>query len=94
MFFLQSTQASSDFHLVKDKIIKQYNSFSMNLTPCILIISLILLLLILEIYFFLFQEASQSEIKKQYRKLSLKYHPDRETGDPVMFMKIAKAYEA
>ena len=38
--------------------------------------------------------ATTSEIKKQYRKLSLKYHPDKETGDPVLFMRIAKAYEA
>ena len=42
-------------------------------------------------------EASTSEIKKSYRKLSLKYHPDKNPGDKVaeeMFMKIAKAYEA
>lgn len=34
-----------------------------------------------------------SEIKKQYRLLSLKYHPDK-GGDEVMFMNIAKAYAA
>lgn len=38
--------------------------------------------------------ATTAEIKKQYRKLSLKYHPDKETGDSVLFMRIAKAYEA
>lgn len=38
--------------------------------------------------------ATTIEIKKQYRKLSLKFHPDKETGDSVIFMRIAKAYEA
>ncbi|BFZ09267.1 hypothetical protein BsWGS_12306 [Bradybaena similaris] len=38
--------------------------------------------------------ASPGEIKKAYRKLSLLYHPDRETGDPKKFMRIAKAYAA
>ncbi|XP_006626026.1 translocation protein SEC63 homolog [Lepisosteus oculatus] len=37
--------------------------------------------------------ASISEIKRQYRLLSLKYHPDKK-GDEVMFVKIAKAYQA
>ena len=35
-----------------------------------------------------------SEIKKQYRKLSKVFHPDKQGGDQDMFMKIAKAYEA
>ena len=42
-------------------------------------------------------EATTSEIKKSYRKLSLKFHPDKNPGDKVaeeMFMKIAKAYES
>ncbi|KAL3881682.1 hypothetical protein ACJMK2_028087 [Sinanodonta woodiana] len=38
--------------------------------------------------------ASQSEIKKAYRKLSLTFHPDKETGDEKKFMRIAKAYAA
>ncbi|XP_018585904.1 translocation protein SEC63 homolog isoform X2 [Scleropages formosus] len=37
--------------------------------------------------------ASVAEIKKQYRVLSLKYHPDK-GGDEAMFMRIAKAYSA
>ncbi|MED6232523.1 secretory subunit [Ataeniobius toweri] len=39
------------------------------------------------------QGASVSEIKKQYRVLSLKYHPDK-GGDEATFMRIAKAYAA
>ena len=46
-------------------------------------------------YFCLFyQGASAAEIKRQYRKLSLVYHPDKDTGDERKFMRIAKAYEA
>ncbi|XP_044146021.1 translocation protein SEC63 homolog [Bufo gargarizans] len=37
--------------------------------------------------------ATVAEIKKQYRLLSLKFHPDK-GGDDAIFMKIAKAYEA
>lgn len=38
--------------------------------------------------------APLAEIKKAYRKLSLIYHPDRETGDARKFMKITKAHDA
>ena len=38
--------------------------------------------------------ATMSEIKKQYRRLSKIFHPDKQGGDQDMFMKIAKAYEA
>lgn len=38
--------------------------------------------------------AKLSDIKKAYRKLSLKYHPDKSTGDKYKFIKIQKAYEA
>lgn len=38
--------------------------------------------------------ASDAEIKKSYRKLSVIYHPDKETGDAKEFMRITKAYKA
>ncbi|XP_041351703.1 translocation protein SEC63 homolog [Gigantopelta aegis] len=38
--------------------------------------------------------ASAAEIKRAYRKLSLIYHPDKETGNAKKFMRIAKAYAA
>lgn len=41
-------------------------------------------------------KASENEIKKAYRKLSQKYHPDKNPGDDKaqdMFVKIATAYE-
>ena len=43
------------------------------------------------------QGAIVKDIKKAYRQLSLKYHPDRNIGSKVaeeMFMKVTKAYEA
>lgn len=43
------------------------------------------------------QGAALAEIKKAYRALSLKFHPDKNIGDKnaeEMFMKVAKAYEA
>lgn len=39
------------------------------------------------------KNASQDDIKKSYRKMSLKYHPDRKGGDSEMFKKINTAYE-
>ncbi|KAF5278898.1 hypothetical protein FQA39_LY18324 [Lamprigera yunnana] len=38
--------------------------------------------------------ASQAEIKKAYRKLSVILHPDKETGNEKEFMKLSKAYQA
>ena len=32
--------------------------------------------------------ASESEIKKQYRKMSLQYHPDKNNGDDEKFKEI------
>jgi len=37
--------------------------------------------------------ASQDEIKKAYRKLAFKHHPDKSTGNKSEFQKIGKAYE-
>lgn len=37
--------------------------------------------------------ASQSEIRKAYRKLSLILHPDKDTGNEKEFMKLTKAYQ-
>lgn len=42
------------------------------------------------------ENASESEIKKAYRTLSLKYHPDKNNNDPEktkLFQKITEAYE-
>ena len=37
--------------------------------------------------------ASEAEIKKAYRKLAAKYHPDKPTGDEEKFKEISEAYE-
>ena len=39
------------------------------------------------------KNCSKEEIKKNYRKMSLKFHPDRPNGNKAMFQKISKAYE-
>ena len=39
------------------------------------------------------RNANEKEIKKAYRTLSLKYHPDKPTGDKKKFEDINKAYE-
>lgn len=42
------------------------------------------------------RDASQEEIKKQYRKLAMKHHPDRNNGNAeseVLFKKISTAYD-
>ena len=42
------------------------------------------------------KQASETEIKKAYRKLALQYHPDRNKGDKELekkFKEVTKAYE-
>jgi len=39
------------------------------------------------------EQATPEEIKNNYRKLSMKYHPDRPNGDTEKFQKINEAYE-
>mgnify|MGYP005989669139 CR=1 FL=1 len=39
------------------------------------------------------KSATTEEIKKNYRRLSLKYHPDKNNGDGEMFKKISEAYQ-
>lgn len=39
------------------------------------------------------RDATEAEIKKAYRSLSLKYHPDRPGGDAEKFKQISEAYE-
>jgi len=38
--------------------------------------------------------ADKKQIKSQYKKLSLIYHPDKATGNEKLFMKLRKAYDA
>lgn len=40
------------------------------------------------------REATPKEIKKAYKNLANKYHPDKATGDPEKFDQINKAYNA
>ena len=39
------------------------------------------------------ENASHDEIKKSFRKLSMKYHPDKNNGDDKQFKEINEAYE-
>ena len=39
------------------------------------------------------KDASDDDIKKAYRKLAMKHHPDRETGNEAKFKEISEAYD-
>ena len=39
------------------------------------------------------KDASQDEIKKAYRKLAHKYHPDKKDGDEEKFKEVNEAYQ-
>ena len=39
------------------------------------------------------RDASADEIKKAFRKLAVRYHPDKEGGDEAKFKEINEAYE-
>ena len=38
------------------------------------------------------KSASKDEVKKAFRKLATKYHPDKKTGDEAKFKEISEAY--
>lgn len=39
------------------------------------------------------ETASQNEVKRRYRQLVMKYHPDKNAGNEHKFIQITEAYE-
>lgn len=43
--------------------------------------------------FNLSEEATEESLKKQFRKMVLKYHPDKNKGDSSKFLQVKEAYD-
>ena len=67
---------------------------------CLILISLLFFQIYAEDYYYrvleLNQDATESDIKKAFRRLSIKFHPDKNPGDQnaaQKYLEVNKAYE-